>query len=92
MGKKITAPSYAVPFMMADLAFASWETILRRAALMAQGTCTQTEYARMVSEKVAAAQLSALALAKPWISVEPAAVLAPWHRRATVNARRLRRR
>lgn len=86
------APSpVALPFLMTELALASWETIFHRTMMMAQGTCTQAEYARMVTEKVAAAQYSAIALAKPWTSIEPAAVLAPWHRRASINARRLRR-
>ena len=37
-----------LPLMMADLAFASWETMLRRTVMMAQGNCSPAEYQRMV--------------------------------------------
>jgi hypothetical protein len=56
--------------------------------MMAQGTCNHSEYQRMIIEKAAASQLSALAL----MSGRGAkAALAPWHERATANTKRLRR-
>jgi hypothetical protein len=74
--------------MMAELALASWETIARRTAMIARGACTPAEYQRMVMEKAAALQQSALAVMTGW---GEKAALRPWHRRATANARRLRR-
>jgi len=62
MRKRTLNPSYAFPMMMARLAAASWETILRRTLMMAQGTCTPAEYRRMAAEKVAAMQFSTAAL------------------------------
>jgi hypothetical protein len=41
---------------------ASWDTIARRSLMMLQGTCSPAEYRRMATEKVAAMQLSALAM------------------------------
>jgi hypothetical protein len=78
----------SLPPMMAELAMASWETIARRSAMMARGACTPTEYQRMVIEKVAALQQSALAM---MTGRGDKATLRPWHKRATANARRLRR-
>jgi hypothetical protein len=74
--------------MMAELAIASWETIARRSAMIARGVCTPTEYQRMVMEKTAALQQSAMAVLT---GRGQKAALAPWHKRATANARRLRR-
>jgi hypothetical protein len=74
--------------MMAELALASWETIARRTAMIARGACTPAEYQRMVMEKAAALQQSALAV---MTGRGKKAALRPWHRRATANARRLRR-
>jgi hypothetical protein len=74
--------------MMAELALASWETIARRTAMIARGACTPAEYQRMVMEKAAALQQSALAV---MTGRGEKAALQPWHRRATANARRLRR-
>jgi hypothetical protein len=74
--------------MMAELALASWETIARRTAMIARGACTPAEYQRMVMEKAAALQQSALAV---MTGQGEKAALRPWHRRATANARRLRR-
>jgi hypothetical protein len=74
--------------MMAELARASWETIARRTAMIARGACTPAEYQRMVMEKAAALQQSALAV---MTGRGEKAALRPWHRRATANARRLRR-
>jgi hypothetical protein len=48
--------------MMADLVMASWETIARRTAMIARGACTPAEYQRMVTEKAAALQQSAIAV------------------------------
>lgn len=63
---------------------------MRRTLMMAQGTCTPAEYRRMVREKVQAAAASGRVLARGGRS--PAALLAPWHGRATRNAKRLRKR
>jgi hypothetical protein len=74
--------------MLSRLALASWETMLRRGVLMAQGACTAAEYWRMVDEKAIAMQLSMTAL---MAGRGHAAVLAPFAVRAQANARRLRR-
>jgi len=73
---------------MAELAMASWETIARRTAMIARGTCTPAEYQRMVIEKAGALQQSAMAV---MTGRGKKAALRPWHRRATANARWLRR-
>jgi hypothetical protein len=83
-GKLRNASSATV---FADLALASWETIARRSAMIAAGTCSPAEYARMVGEKIAAAQQSGLALL---FGRSPSAVVAPWRRKARANAQRLR--
>jgi hypothetical protein len=77
-----------LPMMMAELAMASWETIVRRTAMFARGNITAAEYQRMFMEKAAALQQSALAV---MTGRGKKAALAPWHKRATANARRLRR-
>jgi hypothetical protein len=83
----------ALPMMMmTELALASWETILHRSAMMIGGTCTDAEYRRMLFEKLQAAQHSTLAMMMPHTAYDPDALLAPWHRAARANARRLRRR
>ena len=74
--------------LMAELAMASWETIARRTALIARGACTPAEYQRMMIEKAAALQQSAMAVTT---GRDKKAALRPWHKRATANARRLRR-
>ena len=51
-----------LPNIVSELMVASWETIARRGALVAQGTCAPSEYQRMIMEKAAALQHSALAL------------------------------
>jgi hypothetical protein len=79
------------PVVFAELALHSWETIAWRLGMIAFGTCSVAEYQRMVTEKLAAAQLSALALLVRDGDAAGAA-LAPWHRAAAANARRLRRR
>jgi hypothetical protein len=73
--------------MMARLTFASWETILRRTMLMAQGTCSAAEYQRMAAEKAAAMRISLAAIVQ---GRGQAAALAPFVNRARANARRLR--
>jgi len=88
MRKHARNASYALPMMMAQLTVASWETILRRTLMMAQGACTAAEYQSMAAEKAAAVQLSAAALMR---GRGHAAVLAPFVVRARANAKRLRR-
>jgi hypothetical protein len=56
--------------------------------MIAQGTCTPSEYQRMMLEKVAALQQSAIAV---MTGRGKKAALAPWHKRARANARRLSR-
>jgi hypothetical protein len=73
---------------MTLLVWASWETIVRRSLLMAQGTCSLAEYQRMVEEKAAATRSSAMTILK---GGSPAAIMAPFVRRARSNARRLRK-
>jgi hypothetical protein len=86
--KKRAAPP--LPFMLAEMAVASWETMMIRSMMMATGNCSMIEYQRMVLEKTHAAQLSAKAMMASNGDVEGA--LAPWHSRAVANAKRLRRR
>jgi hypothetical protein len=74
--------------MMAELAMASWETIARRTAMITRGTLTSAEYQRMVMEKAAALQQSAIAV---MTGRGKKAAIRPWHKPATANARRLRR-
>ena len=88
MKKLIRRRARTFPLMMAELAMASWETIARRTSMIARGTCSPAEYQRMVIEKAAALQQSAVAV---MTGRGKKAVLAPWHKRATANARRLRR-
>ena len=76
--------------MLAELMFSSWEAMARRTLMMAQGNCSPGEYRRMVREKAQAAYLSSLALVGSR-KATVAAALAPWHRRAKANAKRLRR-
>ena len=92
-GVKTLKPYAALstPFMMAELAWASWETIAWRSLLMAQNTCSMAEYNRMVAEKTAAALEIGRVLASTG-SVSAEALLKPLHSRATANAKRLRRR
>jgi len=77
------------PLMMAELAWASWETIARRTLMMAQSSCSAAEYRRMVHEKAAAAVETGRLLSPKSASAE--ALLKPWHSRATANAKHLRR-
>ena len=85
--RRATLPA---PLMMAELAWASWETITRRTLMMAQRTCSVAEYRRMVREKaVATTETGRLLSSSRHVSTE--ALLKPWHGRATANAKRLRR-
>jgi hypothetical protein len=74
--------------IITELTIAAWETIAYRGFMIAQGTCAPAEYQRMITEKLAASQQSAGALMS---GRGTRAALAPWHKRATANARRLRR-
>ena len=78
---------FAFPMMMARLTAASWETVLHRTTMMAQGTCSADEYQRMVVEKTEAMQLSMTAL---MAGKSQTAVMAPFVSRARANAKRLR--
>jgi hypothetical protein len=77
-----------LPAMMTELMFYSLETIARRSWMLAQGKCSPTEFARMVLEKQQALSLSGFALLS---GASAASILAPFHRGATANAKRLRR-
>lgn len=81
--------AFSASIMMAELAWASWETITRRTLLMAQNTCSLAEYSSMVSEKTSAMLEISRLLASPTIA-SAEALLLPLHSRATANARRLR--
>ena len=74
--------------MMAELMLSSWETIAWRTLMIVQGSCSPAEYQRMMLEKMEAAQHSGFALSSQGDMV---AALVPWHRSATANARRLRK-
>jgi hypothetical protein len=78
--------------MLTQLAMASWEVIGRRSLMALTNTCSAAEYRRMVREKQAAALASATKFATSGGAVSMAAMLAPWHVRATANVRRLRKR
>ncbi len=79
---------FALPMLMTELAAASWETVWHRTALMMTGECTAAEYQRMVTEKMSAMQLAGAAMMS---GGDVAEVLRPFHKRATANARRLRK-
>jgi hypothetical protein len=81
----------SLPTMMTDLMLASWETFTRRMLLIAQNKCSPAEYRRMLNEKVEAATASGSKLVSSRGMATTASVLAPWHRRAVANAKRLRK-
>ncbi len=83
--------AFALPLMMGQLGLASFEVIARRTAMMSSGACSPAEYRRMVREKMAAAAATAALLARTGGRASATSLLAPWHRKATANARRLRR-
>jgi hypothetical protein len=89
-GAIVTAEPPPLALMVSELMFSAWETMIRRAALIAQGECSPIEYRRMMLEKTRAACHSGLAIALLDWNCDLAAVIAPWHSRATLNARRLR--
>lgn len=91
MSKPTPASPMFFPLMMMELALASWETIGRRTLMMAQGTCTTAEYSRMLLEKTVATKRSAAVMTRSGLALDWSEVMAPWHLRATANARRLRR-
>jgi len=83
--------STSLPIMMTDLMLASWETVARRALLIAENKCSPAEYGRMVSEKAEAVAATGLALISSGGRPTAVSMLAPWYRRAVANARRLRK-
>lgn len=91
MRRRKPGSAFALPTMMAELGFASFEVIARRSLLMATGACSSAEYQRMVHEKMAAATSTTLSLASSGGFASASSLLAPWHSRATANAKRLRR-
>ncbi|HLW27668.1 MAG TPA: hypothetical protein VKY54_08035 [Kiloniellales bacterium] len=80
----------SLPLMWMELSLASWETIFRRSLMMMEGSCSPAEYHRMVTEKMLAAQQTALLAWGP--AATAATLLGPWHKAARGNSRRLRRR
>lgn len=79
----------SLPLMLSELAVASAETIAHRTVMVATGRCSPLEYHRMVTEKVSAVQQTVIAAMVPGVAA--AALLAPWHKAARSNSRRLRR-
>ena len=79
---------FALPVLMTELAVASWETVWHRTAMMMTGECSTAEYQRMVIEKMTALQLAGAAM---MTGGDAESVLRPFHKRATANARRLRK-
>ena len=77
-----------LPAIMTELMLSSFETVARRSWMLAQGKCSPTEFARMALEKQQAFYLSGSALLS---GASAASILAPFHRGATANAKRLRR-
>jgi hypothetical protein len=80
-----------LPVLAAELMLCSWETIARRTWMMATGSCSVAEYQRMVLEKANATGRSAQAMLSTPGMGTAAAMLAPWHRCAAANVKRLRR-
>jgi len=78
----------SLPLMFSELALASAETIFHRTVMAATGQWTAVEHQRMVAEKVSAVQQTAIAAMVPGVAA--AALLAPWHKAARSNSRRLR--
>jgi hypothetical protein len=59
--------------------------------LVSQNRCSQDEYQRMVIEKAEAAMDTGLTLMSNFGLASMASLMAPWLRRATANAKRLRK-
>lgn len=91
MNKRRRRKARSLPSMMVELTLASWESIGHRSLMMARGTCSPAEYTRMVQEKLAAFNRSAGLLARSRKAPSAAPLIAPWHAKATANAKRLRR-
>jgi hypothetical protein len=87
MAKRSSRRRRPLSLIVAEVMAASWETMARRSLMMIQGTCSPAEYQRMAAEKLAAMQQSALAVMS---GRGKRAALAPWHKRTTANAKRLR--
>jgi hypothetical protein len=87
-GKRHVPSPLALPLMMSELAAASWETVWHRSLLMMTGQCTIAEYQQMITEKMSALQSASTAMLA---GRDAEAVLRPFHKRATANARRLRK-
>jgi hypothetical protein len=90
MRRRTYRSAISLPLIMAELAFASWETIAHRSRLIALGACSRAEYRRMVAEKIRAAEASSMALFRRAGPEATGAALAPWLHRARANATRLR--
>jgi hypothetical protein len=90
MAKRRRRYPLPLPLLFAELTLASWETMLRRTAMMASGACSAAEYQRMWLEKAEAARRSALALMTLSGQRAVRGAVTPWHRRARANAKRLR--
>jgi hypothetical protein len=82
--------SLPLPLMLAELAFDSWQTIAHRMSMVAFGTCSPAEYQKMLNEKMLAAHQSLAAAVDPRPRAN--ALIAPWHRAAAANAKKLGRR
>lgn len=89
--RRPAAGPLALSLMLGEMALASVETIARRTTLIATGRCSPGEAVKMGAEKAAALAETARILARPGRRAGPEALLAPWHRRVTANARRLRK-
>jgi hypothetical protein len=81
----------SLPLVMTNLTLASWETVTRRMLLISKNKCSPAEYQRMVSEKAAAAMSTGITLMSSFGQASMASLMAPWLRRASANAKRLRK-
>lgn len=94
-GKRRRRPAagpLSLSLLLGEMALASAETIARRTQLIVSGRCSPAEASRMGAEKLAAAAETAALLATPAGRGDLRRLLAPWHRRVTANAKRLRKR
>lgn len=76
---------------MTNLMFASWETVAHRMLLISQNKCSQAEYLRMVTEKAQAATSTGLAFMSSYGQASMSSLMAPWLKKASANAKRLRK-
>ena len=79
----------SLPAMMAELMVASWETVMRRALLIAENKCSPIEYKRMFDEKAEAAAIARFILMSSGGRVTPASILAPSLMRGAYGRSRL---